>query len=167
MHYTEDELREKTLLPGDLLVCEGGDIGRAAIWEGQIATCGFQNHLHRLRPKTADVHTRFFLYALRAGFTQLGAFEGAGNRTTIPNLSRSRLASLELPCPSGPEQKAVADLLRQAERQADAEKRLIAVLRELKQATMHRLFTRGLRGESLRSPLFFPGKAQGENRRAR
>jgi len=147
MHYTEDELREKTLLPGDLLVCEGGDIGRAAIWEGQIAPCGFQNHLHRLRPKTANVHPPFFMYALRAGFTQLGIFEGAGNRTTIPNLSRSRLASLELPCPGAPEQMAVASLLRQAERRAATEKRLIATLSELKQAAMQQFFTRGLRGE--------------------
>lgn len=156
MHYAEAELRGKTLLPGDLLVCEGGDIGRAAIWEGQIALCGFQNHLHRLRPKSDDVHPRFFMYALKAGFTQLGVFEGSGNQTTIPNLSRNRLANLEVPCPEPAAQKAVADLLARAQRAAETERLLVAVLGELKQAAMQQVFTQGLRGEEQRETDFGP-----------
>ncbi len=50
MSMSEDELAGKSLLPGDLLVCEGGEIGRAAVWEGQVDVMSFQNHLHRLRP---------------------------------------------------------------------------------------------------------------------
>lgn len=147
MHLTEDELREKLLRSGDLLVCEGGDIGRAAVWEGRIGSCGFQNHLHRLRRKSDQDDPYFFMYALQAGFTVLGAFEGVGNRTTIPNLSRGRLAALHLPYPDPREQRAVAGLLRQAHEAVQVEERLIVTTRELKQAVMHRLFTRGLRGE--------------------
>ena len=50
MSIPDHELPPKLLRQGDLLVCEGGEIGRAAIWEGQVATMSFQNHLHRLRP---------------------------------------------------------------------------------------------------------------------
>src|SRR5262245_52637767 len=82
MSIPEHELEEKRLRPGDLLVCEGGEIGRAAIWSGEVEVMSFQNHLHRLRPTRNDVEPRFYVYFLQAGFTQLGIFEGAGNNTT-------------------------------------------------------------------------------------
>ena len=71
----------------------------------------FQNHLHRLRPIVEDVEPRFYVYFLQCAFTQLGLFEGAGNKTTIPNLSRSRLAALEVPHPPIDEQQAVSMVL--------------------------------------------------------
>ena len=49
MHFTETEEKRLALAPGDLLVCEGGDIGRTAIWQGELARCYYQNHLHRAR----------------------------------------------------------------------------------------------------------------------
>src|ERR1017187_5353536 len=55
MEISADELSNKRLHPGDLLVCEGGEIGRSAIWSGQVETISFQNHLHRLRPHRTDV----------------------------------------------------------------------------------------------------------------
>ena len=92
MSIPEHELPTKLLRRGDLLVCEGGEIGRAAIWSGEVETMSFQNHLHRLRPIAPDVESRFYVFFLQSAFTQLGIFEGVGNKTTIPNLSRSRLA---------------------------------------------------------------------------
>ena len=147
MHFSAEELSAKTLLPGDMLVCEGGDIGRSAIWDGTISPCGFQNHLHRLRPKSPEVHPPFFMYALRAGFTQLGAFEGAGNRTTIPNLSRGRLQALHVPYPAASVQSFIADLLKLVEQSRDTAELQVAAAQALKEATMQRLFTRGLLGE--------------------
>ena len=150
MHFTDDEIVTKSLSKGDLLVCEGGDIGRAAIWNGEIGVCGFQNHIHRLRPKVEDVVPHFFMYYLQAGFTQLGIYEGAGNKTTIPNLSRSRLASLEVPVPPKPLQEKIAAVLWKIQRATETERKLIETARELKQSTMQQLFTGGLRGEALK-----------------
>jgi type I restriction enzyme S subunit len=99
MALSAEELKEKSVQKGDLLVCEGGEIGRAAVWEGDLSPLAFQNHLHRLRPKNGDIYPRFYVYFLQSAFTQLGMFEGAGNKTTIPNISRNRLASLEVPHP--------------------------------------------------------------------
>src|SRR5437667_9411949 len=62
MHFSTEELRTKTLRKGDLLVCEGGDIGRSAIWTGEIENCGFQNHLHRLRPRSVEALPQFYMY---------------------------------------------------------------------------------------------------------
>ena len=100
MAIPDHELQAKLLRPGDLLVCEGGEIGRAAIWSGKVETMSFQNHLHRLRPIVEEVEPRFYVYFLQSAFTQLGMFEGVGNKTTIPNLSRNRLAGLG--CASAP-----------------------------------------------------------------
>src|SRR5438132_13167212 len=49
MYFTDDDEKRLRLEPGDLLVCEGGDIGRTAIWRGELARCYYQNHLHRAR----------------------------------------------------------------------------------------------------------------------
>jgi len=144
------ELKKKTLHSGDLLVCEGGDIGRSAIWSGQLDTVSFQNHLHRLRPRRSDVEPHFYVYFLQAAFTQLGLFEGAGNRTTIPNLSRNRLAELEVPHPELSEQLAIANVLRSIRTAIRNQRYVVEKAQELKTVAMSDLFTNGLRGEPLR-----------------
>jgi type I restriction enzyme S subunit len=150
MEIPDKELRKKTLTPGDLLVCEGGEIGRAAIWSGELETVSFQNHIHRLRPRGADVHSRFYVYFLQAAFTQLGLFEGAGNRTTIPNLSRNRLAELEIPHPRFREQVAIANALQCVRAGCKKQEQVIESAQILKQIAMRDLFRCGLRKESLR-----------------
>lgn len=148
MAIPEHELAAKLVEPGDLLVCEGGEIGRAAIWEGGPTPMSFQNHLHRLRPATDDVDPRFYVYFLQSAFTQLGIFEGAGNKTTIPNLSSGRLKALEVPHPPFREQMAIADALRHVQQARRLNESLIATTEELKAAAMQRLFSQGLRGEA-------------------
>lgn len=149
MSMSAHELSCKSLQPGDLLVCEGGAIGRAAVWDGQVEVMSFQNHLHRLRPKQPDeVDARFYVYFLQSAFTQLGLFEGAGNKTTIPNLSRNRLAALEVPQPSHHVQRAAAGALANVRQAIRLNERAATTAHELKVATMRELFTRGLRGEA-------------------
>ena len=60
MLFTDSEIEKCTVCKGDLLVCEGGDIGRAAIWmfDEKIR---IQNHIHRLRPYL-DLMNRFYYY---------------------------------------------------------------------------------------------------------
>ena len=150
MAIPSHELAAKTLRPGDLLVCEGGEIGRSAIWESEMAPVSFQNHLHRLRPLSSDVEPRFYVYFLQSAFTQLSLFEGAANRTTIPNLSRSRLAALEVPVPKRSEQVAISSALRLVRDAANRQRHLARTGLELRHAAMRILFTRGLRGEPTR-----------------
>lgn len=142
------ERAEKSLLPGDLLVCEGGEIGRAAVWEGQRKDVSFQNHLHRLRRKSDDIDPGFFAYFLQSAFTQLGIFEGAGNKTTIPNLSRNRLAALEVPKPDYEEQVSIRSTLKRVRIGFSVNEQAADALDELKRATMFELFRKGLRGEA-------------------
>ena len=145
MSIPDHERPAKLLRPGDLLVCEGGEIGRAAIWNGETETMSFQNHLHRLRPLDDQIEPRFYVYFLQAAFTLLGIFEGAGNRTTIPNLSRGRLASLEVPKPELQEQRTISAALSTVRDGIRIQNNLVAMANELKLATAERLFSFGLR----------------------
>lgn len=148
MAISPAELADKSLKAGDLLVCEGGDIGRSAVWDGRVPLMSFQNHLHRLRPIEDGIDSRFYVYFLQSAFTQLGIFEGAGNKTTIPNLSRNRLAALDIPQPPAAEQRDIARALAKVREAIAIHGKATATAQELKRAAMRELFTRGLRGEA-------------------
>ena len=148
MSIPDHELPAKLLRLGDLLVCEGGEIGRAAIWNAEVETMSFQNHLHRLRPASSGVDPRFYVFFLQSAFTQLGLYEGAGNKTTIPNLSRSRLAGLAVPQPPLAEQQTISYALGEVRDAVKMQDQSIATAHALKRAAMQALFTRGLRGEA-------------------
>ncbi len=99
MHFSEAEERRLALQRGDLLICEGGDIGRTAIWNGELTRCYYQNHLHRIRLKNDRAEPLFILFWLWYAFEFGKVYFGRGNVTTIPNLSQSKLAELPLPVP--------------------------------------------------------------------
>ena len=150
MHLQSDPLPEKMLSEGDLLVCEGGEIGRAAVWDSEIDCCLFQNHLHCLRPIDASqTEPRFIMAWLEEGFKYRKAYEGAGNRTTIPNLSRTRLAGLSIPHPTADEQREIVSILDTIDRKIDLHRRKSVVLEELFKALLHKLMTGEVRVEEL------------------
>jgi type I restriction enzyme, S subunit len=146
MEFTDEEARQLALEEGDLLVCEGGDVGRTAIWRGELPGCLYQNHVHRLRKRIEDIDPAFVMHWLRAAFGSLNLFEGVANRTTIPNLSAARLKSLTVPRPDLAEQQLIAEVLSNVQCAMELEEKRLAALRELKAATMAKVFREGLRG---------------------
>ena len=131
MDFTPEEVAKLTLKQEDLLVCEGGDIGRTAIWDGQLSPCLYQNHLHRLRPLQKDIFPRFYMYWMQVAHLYLGIYAGTGNITTIPNLSQSRLRLFLLPKPSFDEQKEIANILSSIDKkltQSEARKQTLQAL---------------------------------------
>jgi type I restriction enzyme S subunit len=68
MHFSEAEQTRLELQANDLLVCEGGSIGRTALWNNEVDGCLYQNHLHRLRAKGAKAHPQFAVYWLWYAF---------------------------------------------------------------------------------------------------
>lgn len=144
MDFTDSEVEKLALRSRDLLVCEGGDIGRTAMWRGEIENCCYQNHLHRLRAKDSNVESEFYMYWMQAALMLLDLYKGEGNKTTIPNLSQSRLKSFAVPFPPLPEQRAIARVLSTIQHTIETQDNLIATARELKKSLMRQLFTQGL-----------------------
>lgn len=150
MHFTDEEVRKYALQPGDLLVCEGGEVGRAAIWDNELPGCLYQNHIHRLRRIGTNVEPKFAMYWLQEAILHLNIYEGAANRTTIPNLSAARLKEFAIPFPQPEEQRAIAAVLSKIQTAAETQGKIVAGLKELKAATMAKLFRKGLHNEPLK-----------------
>jgi type I restriction enzyme S subunit len=139
MHFTVAEERRLALEPGDLLICEGGDIGRTAMWAGELSGCYYQNHLHRARARDGQADPRFVLYWLWYAFAVGRVYFGRGNVTTIPNLSQAKLAELPVPVPVLPEQRRIADALELVQRLLELERQAVSVLTSLKRALFREL----------------------------
>ena len=102
MPFTENEMEKCTVTKGDLLVCEGGDIGRAAIWKYDYPI-RIQNHIHRLRPYT-NISIRFYYYIFYL-YKNIGLIGGKG--IGIQGLSSNALHQLLFPLPPLQEQNKI------------------------------------------------------------
>ncbi len=102
MYFTEEELGKCTATKGDLLVCEGGDIGRSAIWNYDY-NIRIQNHIHKLR-SYIPLCTRFFYYVMYL-YKGIGYIGGKG--IGIQGLSSGALHNILIPTPSINEQERI------------------------------------------------------------
>lgn len=110
MSFDGREIEKYSLRYGDLLVCEGGEIGRAAIWKEAIPGMLYQKALHRLRPKTENDIPEFMFHYLRY-CAKRGILEGVATGTTIRHLPVEQLSELQLPFPTQQVQKDIAQAL--------------------------------------------------------
>ena len=102
MYFTDEELDKCTAIKGDLLVCEGGDIGRCAIWNYDY-DIRIQNHIHKLRAYL-PLCTRFFYHVM---FLYKGIGNIGGKGIGIQGLSSGALHNIILPLPSISEQERI------------------------------------------------------------
>ena len=123
MYFSEAEVEKCTAVKGDLLVCEGGDIGRAAIWPYNT-DIRIQNHIHRLRAYV-EVCTEYYYYIFFL-YKHAGWIGGKG--IGIKGLSSNALHSLIFPLPPLHEQQRIVTKLKMLEpffeKYTQAEKRL-------------------------------------------
>lgn len=147
MNFPPSQRERYRLRPGDLLVCEGGEVGRTAIWRGELEECFYQKAVHRLRPLTSDECPRFFYYTMVSACAR-GVFVSEGNKSTISHLTAEKLRQRRFPTPPPPEQRAIASFLDRKTAAIDAlihkKERLIDLLQERRQALIRQAVTKGL-----------------------
>jgi len=104
MLFTDEETEKCSVRKGDLLVCEGGDIGRAAIWNYDYSMC-IQNHIHKLHPYQ-PINIYFYYYVFYV-YKNSGLIGGKG--IGIQGLSSNALDRLIIPLPPIQEQNRIID----------------------------------------------------------
>ena len=104
MLIDESELSKCTVQKGDLLVCEGGEAGRSAVWENDETIC-IQNHIHRVRPYQ-NINTYYLYYYLMKIFLT-GEIDNYRNGMGIKNLSGKSLSTIIIPIAPKEEQKEI------------------------------------------------------------
>ena len=123
MPFTDKELERCTVQKGDLLVCEGGDCGRSAVWKYDEEVC-IQNHVHRLRPyQPVDIYYFYYLFYF---YKNTGKLRGRG--VAIQGLSNEAIHRVIVPLPPFAEQKRIVakieELLPLADRYAASYEKL-------------------------------------------
>lgn len=128
----DDERERFSLRHGDLLVCEGGEIGRCAIWTGSDGVMAYQKALHRVR-SGPDVDFGYLRYLLDL-YSRDGTLRRHATGSTIAHLPQEALRRLPVLLPLLEEQRRIVDLLEDHLSRLDAadvglrkaERRLVA-----------------------------------------
>lgn len=145
MDFTCNELVKFRLEPGDLLVCEGGQIGRAAIWSGEIDECYYQKALHRLRPINGKILPEYMLHYLILQFQIRKTFAGQLGETTIAHLPRERLIRIPVGVPPLLEQERIVERLHAVRDSCAAAEAQLKVFQEIKRGLLQVLLITRLR----------------------
>ena len=140
------EIQQYGIKEEDLLVCEGGEVGRAGIVKSPPKQCIIQNALHRVRAKnTSDL--RYLLYVLYAVNSSTW-FDVLCNKATIAHFTREKFSDLNIPVPSLPEQRAIAAFLDRETGRIDTliekKERQVELLQEKRAALISHVVTKGL-----------------------
>ena len=118
MDFTDSELRKYELCQGDLLVCEGGEVGRCAVWNGPSGEMFFQKALHRVRP-LKGIEVKWIEYFLRWS-ADTGRFKASTSGSTIDHLPQRDLRMLPVPVPPTEEQGRLVPIVEEHFSRLDA-----------------------------------------------
>lgn len=118
MELSDEERHRFAVEPGDLLVCEGGEIGRAAIWRGHSDYIAYQKALHRIRSK-GQLDLTFLRYLLEL-YRNNGTLARFATGSTIAHLPQQKLRALPIPLPPVRRQQRVVELLEEILSRLDA-----------------------------------------------
>lgn len=98
MDFDEKDRVEFSLSNGDILMCEGGEIGRCAIWREELEECYFQKAIHRIRLDSSIALPEYFVYMFWL-YTLNGGLNKYMGAATISHLTGEKLKKMKLPIP--------------------------------------------------------------------
>ena len=116
MDFGEEDQKEFQLLDGDLLVCEGGEIGRCAVWHNQVQPCFFQKALHRVRCNQKVLLPDYLAWWFKFNCDNKGFASIEGAKATIAHLPGAKLKQLNVVVPPIELQNEFVSLVKQVEK---------------------------------------------------
>ena len=114
MDFDEKDRIEFSLKHGDILMCEGGEIGRCAIWRGELEECYFQKAIHRIRLNKNIALPEYFVYMFWL-HTMNGGLNKYMGAATISHLTGEKLKKMKLPIPPIELQTQFAQIVEKTE----------------------------------------------------
>lgn len=136
MRIEDSELERYLVKKGDLLVCEGGEIGRCAIWNSDDEIY-YQNALHRVRFYN-EFEPMFFMYLL-CYYNDLRIIEKYGKGLTIKHLNQTSFRNIPVSVPVLTEQRRIANILLGIDKKIEAEQAILDKYALVKKGLMERL----------------------------
>lgn len=128
MRFEANEFDRFSLKAGDIVMCEGGEPGRCAIWKEQRSGMMYQKALHRIRTHECLDSSYLFYYFLDLGLS--GGFAPFVTGAAIKHLPKEQLAKVEVRYPDLPTQKLIASVLSGYDDLIETNRRRIALLEE-------------------------------------
>lgn len=141
MDFNEDDQQEFSLVNGDLLVCEGGEIGRCAVWREEINDCYFQKAIHRVRCNIEMIlpeylaHS-FFYHSQKNGFADI-----VSSKATIAHLPGDKLKAMGVIVPPIDLQQQFVSFVEQSDKSKFELKQAIANITALMKSLMQQDFS--------------------------
>ena len=138
------DIEKYRLLPGDVLMNEGGDfdkLGRGALWQGQIDLCLHQNHVFRVRA-TPGVLSPHFLTAFSSSAAGKRYFIRSSKQSTnLASINSTQLKAFQVPLPSSGEQMLIVKELQAMASKTESEKDFLDKVITKKSGLMDDLLT--------------------------
>ncbi len=140
MRFEENEQERYGLRYGDLVVCEGGEPGRCAIWKGQVPNMKIQKALHRVRVHDGLDYRYLYYWFLLAG--RRGALDQYFTGATIKHMPGQKLKGVVIDKPSIEIQRRIADILSAYDNLIENNQKQIKLLEEAAQRLYKEWFVR-------------------------
>lgn len=145
MKFEESEQERYGIQIGDLIMCEGGEPGRCAIWNATVPNMKIQKALHRIRVNNLIYNK--FVYYLFSLYAQNGRLEKYFTGTTIKHLTGQSLKSIEIPLPPLPDQRRIVQEIESHLSQAEAAEASIAEALQKTEALRQSILKKAFSGE--------------------
>lgn len=118
MWFSEAELTKLRIKEFDLLVSEGGEVGRTCIWRNELDECFIQNSVHKITINK-DNNPVFFLYLIFS-IGNIGFFESIVNRISIAHLTGEKIKDVPVWCPPVEEQQQIVQHIETETKRIDS-----------------------------------------------
>lgn len=140
MDFNEADRQEFELCDGDLLVCEGGEIGRCAVWHNEIQPCFFQKALHRVRCNRHVILPDYMAWWFKYNCDHKGFSAIEGAKATIAHLPGAKLKALKVTVPPIELQNQFAAFVEQTDKSKLSIQQSLNKLEILKKSLMQKYF---------------------------